>query len=289
MDHLIADSGIHFITSELEFNPNEPLVLPSGKVLKYSFVETVDFLEGFRVFNLLYYHNGINKYIPLDELQNSDDALLRRPNGREELDESGMIQMDPQIAPTLYSTYGPGDPAIYDITSLISYRVTNPLDGHSKVPAFELLLGKWLPMPMFRKEIDGVTSNTPLAWCRMKMEKIGAGQKAGYERYRLVWAFDTQMGEDVWSMLRPYISDEDNGVCEYAMCNKVDLLFDFLSSGEEFHAFSDYIASLLGIDIDKEESSKYKALRPMLSTCSVLICAPALAGTSINNIIIYSK
>lgn len=259
MDHLIADSGIHFITSELEFNPNEPLVLPSGKVLKYSFVETIDFLEGFRVFNLLYYHNGINKYIPLDELQNSDDALLRRPNGREELDESGMIQMDPQIDPTLYSTYGPGDPAIYDITSLISYRVTNPLDGYSKVPAFELLLGKWLPMPMFRKEIDGVTSNTPLAWCRMKMEKIGAGQKAGYERYRLVWAFDTQMGEDIWSMLRPYISDEDNGVCEYAMCNKVDLLFDFLSSGEEFHAFSDYIASLLGIDLDKEESSKYKA------------------------------
>ena len=57
----------------------------------------------------MYYHNGINKYIPLDELQNSDDALLRRPNGREELDESGMIQMDPQIDPTLYSTYSPGE------------------------------------------------------------------------------------------------------------------------------------------------------------------------------------
>ena len=30
MDHLIADSGIHFITREMEFNPSEPLVLCNG-------------------------------------------------------------------------------------------------------------------------------------------------------------------------------------------------------------------------------------------------------------------
>lgn len=55
MDHLIADSGIHFITREMEFNPSEPLVLGNGGTLKYSFVEAIDFLEGFKVFNLLYY------------------------------------------------------------------------------------------------------------------------------------------------------------------------------------------------------------------------------------------
>lgn len=47
MDHLIADSGIHFITREMEFNPSEPLVLDNGGTLKYSFVEAIDFLEGF--------------------------------------------------------------------------------------------------------------------------------------------------------------------------------------------------------------------------------------------------
>ena len=270
MNHLIADSGIHFITHEIEFNPSEPLLLDNGKTLKYSFVETVDFLEGFRIFNLLYYNSEVNKYIPLDELQASENAIVRRPNGREELDESGMIQMEPGVSTTLFTTYDDNDPDIYSINSLQSFRVTDPNDGHSKVAAFELLLDKWLPMPMFRKEIDGVTSNTPLAWCRMKIQRIGEGHKKGCDLYRLIWAFDTQMGEDEWSVLRPFVSEEDNGSCEYGLCNKVDLLLDFMSSAsesekeeaaaeEKFHAFSDYIASLLGINLEKEESKKYKA------------------------------
>ena len=259
MNHLIADSGIHFITHEIEFNPSEPLLLDNGKTLKYSFVETVDFLEGFRIFNLLYYNGEVNKYIPLDELQASENAIVRRPNGREELDESGMIQMEPGVSTTLFTTYDDNDPDIYSINSLQSFRVTDPNDGHSKVAAFELLLDKWLPMPMFRKEIDGVTSNAPLAWCRMKIQRIAEGHKKGCDLYRLVWAFDTQMGEDEWSVLRPFVSEDDNGSCEYGLCNKVDLLLDFMSSEEDFHAFSDYIASLLGIDIQKVTSRKYKA------------------------------
>lgn len=259
MNHLIADSGIHFITHEIEFNPSEPLLLNNGKTLKYSFVETVDFLEGFRIFNLLYYNSDVNKYIPLDELQASENAVVRRPNGREELDESGMIQMEPGVSTTLFTTYEENDPDIYSINSLQSFRIADPKDGHSKVSAFELLLDKWLPMPMFRKEIDGVTSNAPLAWCRMKIQRIGEGHKKGCDLYRLVWAFDTQMGEDEWSVLRPFVSEDDNGSCEYGLCNKVDLLLDFMSSDDDFHAFSDYIASLLGINLEKEESRKYKA------------------------------
>lgn len=258
MEHLIANSGIHFITSEVEFNPNQPLVLSSGKILKYSFLETIDFLEGYKVFNMLCYSNSTNTLIPIDELQNADDAVLRRSNGREQLDESGMIMMNPGLNTTLFSSFAPGHPDTFDISSLMSFRVTNPEDGHSKIPAFELLLDKWLPMPMFRKEIDGVTSNAPMGWCRMKMQRINT-YKNGNERFRLIWAFDTELGEDIFSLLRPYISEEDNGVCEYAMCNKVDLLFDFMSSNDEFHAFSDYIASLLGIDSQKDDSSKYKA------------------------------
>lgn len=258
MDHLIADSGIHFITREMEFNPSEPLVLGNGGTLKYSFVEAIDFLEGFKVFNLLYYHPVENKYIPIDELQASEDAVMRRPNGREELDASGMVQMAPETSISLFTTYSDGDEDIYSINSLQSFRVVNPQDGHSQVSAFEMLLDKWLPMPMFRKEVDGVTTNAPLAWCRMKMQRIGDGKKKGMEKFRLIWAFDTKMGEDEWSMLRPFVSEEDNGVCNYTLCNKVDLLLDFLSSDEKFHAFSDYIAFLLGIDM-ANDSKKYKA------------------------------
>lgn len=259
MEHLIVNSGIQFITNEVEFNPSEPLILSNGRPLRYSFAETVDFLEGFRTFNLLCYNDTICRYIPLDELMASDNAVLYRANGREELDETGLVKMDPNANVTLFTAYAENDPDIYSMNSLQMFRVIDPVDGHSRIPAFELLLGKWLPVPMYRKEIDGVTSSSPLAWCRMKMQHLGDGVKKGYQRYRLIWAFDTQMGEDAWSVLRPYVSEEDNGVCEYTLCNKVDLLFEFLSSSEEFHSFSDYIASLLGIDVEKENNSKYKA------------------------------
>lgn len=33
MEHLIADSGIQFITKEIEFNPSEPLFLRRGGTL----------------------------------------------------------------------------------------------------------------------------------------------------------------------------------------------------------------------------------------------------------------
>ena len=39
MEHLIADSGIQFITKEIEFNPSEPLLLQRGGTLKYSHIK----------------------------------------------------------------------------------------------------------------------------------------------------------------------------------------------------------------------------------------------------------
>lgn len=259
MEHLIANSGIHFITKEIEFNPSEPLLLDNGKLLKYSFVETIDFLEEVKIFNLLYYNSEANKYIPIDELESSEDAIIRRSNGREELDEMGMIQMDPSVETTLFTTYDENDDDIYCINALASFRVNDPIDGHTKVPAFDLLLGKWLPMPMFRKEIDGITSDAPLGWCRMMISKTGEGTKKGFSKFRLTWAFDTQTSDDEWDIIRPSFTEEDNGLTEYSMCNKVDLLLRFMSSQEDFHAFSDYIAAILGINTDKDTSYKYKA------------------------------
>lgn len=259
MEHLIANSGIHFITKEVEFNPSEPLLLETGKLLKYTFVETIDFLEDIKIFNLLYYNSEANKYIPMDELESSKDAIIRRSNGREELDEMGMIQMDPSVETTLFTTYDENDDDIYSINALASFRVNDPIDGHTKVPAFDLLLGKWLPMPMFRKEIDGITSDAPLGWCRMMISKTGEGTKKGFSKFRLTWAFDTQTSDDEWDIIRPSFTEEDNGLTEYSMCNKVDLLLHFMSSQEDFHAFSDYIAAILGINTDKDSSCKYKA------------------------------
>ena len=255
MEHLIADSGIQFIVREIEFNPNEPLLLSGGKTLKYAFCETVDFLNGTKLFDLLYHHVDDGKYIPLNELNASPEALSRNTTGREIIDETGMVVMDSKTTTTLFSTYEDGDNEIYTINSLQSFRVKSPEDGRTQVPAYTLLLDKWLPMPMFRKEIDGVSGDTPIGWCRMKIHKIGDGAKKGMERFRLVWAFDTTTSEDGLSVFRPYI---DNDSEQFGLCNMVGQLIGFMASTGNFHAFADYIASLLGIPND-EESCRYKA------------------------------
>ena len=63
MEHLIANSGIHFIIKEIEINPSEPLRLSNGRTLKYSFCETTDFINGTKIFDLLYYNNNENNYL----------------------------------------------------------------------------------------------------------------------------------------------------------------------------------------------------------------------------------
>lgn len=259
MEHLIADSGIHFIKREVEFNPSEPFIMNNGRALKYSFCETIDFLEGYKVFNLLYYNSKAGHYIPIDELLNVESSILRKSNGREELDPSGMVIMDDCCSTALFTAYEEDSEEVYHINSLQSFRVPDPNNAFTQVPAFNLILDKWLPMPMFKKEVDGVSNNYPLAWCRMKMMKIGEGAKKGTQKFLIVWAFDTQMADDELSNLRPYISDFDGDSAEFSLCNKVDLLLDFMSSKEEFHAFSEYIASLLGIDLTRNDSNKYKA------------------------------
>ena len=127
MEHLIANSGIHFVTKEIEFNPSEPFQLSNGKILKYSFSETTDFLSGEKVFSILYDNQQQKVFIPVDEqLQKADGAILRKTNGREQLDEAGMLMMTPNYPTTMLASYPYNDPDVYNINSLQSFRVTNP-------------------------------------------------------------------------------------------------------------------------------------------------------------------
>jgi len=273
MEHLIANSGIQFICTEKELNPNEQLAFNNGKTLKYSFCETSDFITGEQIFGLLYYHSNEGIYIPIDELR-KENKILRHPSGREDLDEAGIVKMDPTASTVLFSSYNDGDPDIFNINSLNGFRVKSPVDGQM-ANAFDLLLGKWLPMPMFEREIDGTTSGDPFTWCRVRIDHIGPGNKKGTERYRFLWALDTTLGvidpladsdntiyfdDDINTDKRhykqPFFFDEDGDTKEFCLCNRADLLFDFMSTSEFFSAFSDYISSLLG-QYDRNANHKY--------------------------------
>lgn len=272
MEHLIVNSGIQFISTEKEFNPAEQLAFSNGRTLKYSFCESADPLTGDLFFDLLYYHSQEGVYIPLDELRRSEKTELR-PNGREELDEAGMQKMKRGESTTTFSTYKDGDESIFNINSLGGYRVKSRYDGTQKT-AFELLLGKWLPMPMFERDIDGTTSNDPFTWCRVKIERVGDGSKKDTGRYRFLWAFDTTLGDNdplaypnnlitfgedsnaITHYKRPYFYDDESETKEFCLSNRADQLLDFMSTSQYFSAFSDYISSLLG-QLDRNESHKY--------------------------------
>ena len=273
MEHLIANSGIHFIVTEREFNPAEQLAFQSGKTLKYAFCETSDFITGEQIFDLLYYHSQDGVYIPLDELRQSGKTE-KRPNGRDELDDAGLIKMQKNESTALFTSYQDGDAEVFNINSLAGYRVKLPNDN-TIYSAFDLLLDKWLPMPMFEKEIDGVTSADPFTWCRVKIQCIGEGSKKGCNRYRFLWAFDTTLGnieptatpsniisfsedydEGRTHFKQPYFYDDECDHKEFCLCNRADELLDFMSVSDYFSAFSDYISSLLG-QHNRTESRKY--------------------------------
>ena len=272
MEHLIVNSGIQFISTEKEFNPAEQLPLPNGRTLKYSFCDSVNFQNGERIFDLLYYHSQEGVYIPLGELRESEKKEMRA-NGHEELDEAGLLKMKKDESTTKFSTYKDGDTEMFNINSLSSYRVKSPADG-SLMTAFEMLLGKWLPMPMFEVDIDGTTCCDPLAWCRVKIERTGKGSKKDTERFRFLWAFDTTLGDndplaDHCNMvtfgeeetapvhyMRPYFYDDEGESKEFRLSNRADQMLDFMSTSPYFSAFADYVSSLLGLP-DRHHSYKY--------------------------------
>jgi hypothetical protein len=255
MEHLIANSGIQFIVKEVEFNSSEPIVFAGGKSLKYYFVDQTDPFTFSRIFDLLTYHEDSDVYIPLGEL--SDNNFEQLPDGRVYYDEAGMPRLRLAQSVINYSNYKDGSPDIFYINSLESYRVHDPNGGRAIFPAFQLLLNKWLPMPMFECEFNGYSSAVPYAWCRVKIEEIGVGSKANLKRYRFTWAFDTELAKDFLSISRPYFG-EDEKEMRFSLCNKASNLLGFMSTDEKvFSSFSDYIAALLGLN-EQEKSDSYK-------------------------------
>lgn len=256
---LIANSGLHFKTCEVTFNPEEPLLLSSGKTLKYTFLESVDYLNGGRIrVDVCAVRDG--QYVPVNYLK--DNNLLEEgSNGIMVLDEGGVPRIKKDTVMALVENYSSGSPELMNINSLSSFRVKQEQD--LKI-GFELLLGKWLPMPMYEEEISGQSTGYPNGWCRVRIDSVGERQKNGLQRYRLVWAFDTRLAVDMGEgVLRPAFLAGSGESKTYSLCNRVDLLFgSFLNipDGQNEAPVGDYLVSLFGIDLREDIPHKYKFL-----------------------------
>lgn len=260
MEHLIANTGIQFITTEAQFNPSEPLRMESGRVLRYSFVESVDpFNPEIVNFDLLYNHTEENVWIPVKQLRD-EHMIAMLANGLEEVDESGVPKMAEGRSAALFESYPDDDESIININTFESYRVANPADIRDKTPALNLLLDKWLPMPMFEVDETGNTTGMPMGWCRVLIRKVGEGSEKGTFRYHLTWAIDTHLADNPLSVYFPYFYDDSVAPKKFAICSKPDALFNFLSTEEDQDANARYIASLLHIEPEKIERHRFKYL-----------------------------
>lgn len=257
MEHLIANSGIQFIVKEVEINPSQPLLI-DNKPLKYSFIDTTDFLTGEVVFGIAIPHPNGKDYIPYEEL-NSNEAFELKPNGLEDIASNGLPWINSSLSTALYTTYKDGDGEIVTISSLNSLRIK---DNATKQPiiAFEYLLNKWLPMPFFERGHGDATVGMPLGWCRVKIELVGPTQVDNVNRYRFIWAFDTELSNDPLGILRPYFYEDDPESKKYSLSNHVDELLGFMSFDPEgFTAFSDFISSVInqGMLVDDHKYIAY--------------------------------
>ena len=189
---LIANSGLHFKKTELDFTPEEPLLLPdSGKTLKYTFLETIDFLNGGRVrVDVCSAKDG--SFVPVNYLK-QNSLLEEAPNGTKVLDESGVPKMKKDTVLAIVESYPQGDSQLMSVNSLSSFRIKQE---HEIKTGFELLLGKWLPMPMYEMEVNGQSSGYPNGWGRVRIDAVGDRQPNGKQHFRFTWAFDTTLAAD---------------------------------------------------------------------------------------------
>lgn len=256
---LIANSGIHFKTTYAEFNPDDQLILEGGKTLKYTFVETIDFLNDCRVrFDACVAKDGF--YSPLAFLS-KNNLLEEAPNGIEVIDAAGLPRIKKDAVMALAETFSSGDPQLINISSLASLRVK--ADG-DMITGFERLLGKWLPMPMFEVGVSGQTAGYPLGWCRVRIDRVGEPRKDGTSRFRFTWAFDTRLADDAaGGVMRPAFLPGSGDSKKYMLSNRVDTIFGgFLNipGGNNDAPVGDYLVSLLGIDLREDVMPKYRFL-----------------------------
>ncbi|MDE6448841.1 MAG: virulence factor SrfB, partial [Muribaculaceae bacterium] len=257
---LIANSGLHFKTTTLEINPEEPLLINGGKTLKYTFLETIDFLNDQRVrFDVCSTKDAL--YVPVNSVSNGQDVLRRSSGGMIETDVTGVPQIKEDTVMALIENYPAGSPCLVNVNSLSSLRVRQ---GTEMKTAFDLLVDKWLPMPMYEEEMNGQSTGYPNGWCRVRITPMGERQANGRRQFRLVWAFDTKLADDIMDgRLRPAFLGGSDSKKTYSLCNRVDMLlggFLNIPDGQNDAPVGDYLVSLLGIDLRKDEPHKYKFL-----------------------------
>ena len=110
---LIANSGIHFKTTVTEISLDQPLMIQSGKTLKYTFLETKGLINYDQV-ELNICSLASNQYAAVKYLD-ANKLLEKEPNGLIALDECGVPKIKQGAAMGVKQTYAANDQKLMNI------------------------------------------------------------------------------------------------------------------------------------------------------------------------------
>lgn len=256
---LIANTGLQFITTDMSIKPGGFLTLPGGMPLNYTFREYINVLHGMKVvFDLCtQVHDPATNtdfYVTCSDLR--DQNLFKKmPGGTPDLDKFGVLQIDPDVDLNIVNHIASTDPSLITVNTFSNLYITKKKDDGSVInaTAFDLLLNKWLPMPMYELGITNQSNNRPDGWCRVKIEALTEkpNPKTGLQDFRLTWAFDTGLAtDDDNAQFRPFFDANDDPSKNYCLCNRADILLkNFISlPGEGISPVSAYLSNILGLN-----------------------------------------
>jgi hypothetical protein len=235
---LIANSGIQFLKTEIEINPNDD-VTKALRFYEWYDPRTFQVRMEYAVF-----------------LPNENVWVSKRS-----LKEEGYYDDNGKLSNNLN----------LNLLKIINkekegYSINN-VDINIKGSLFkdktalEHFENKWLPVPYFEIDAEGRSSFGTTNWARIKLiPKINKGRK-GSHYYDVVIAFDTKAVYDEESIDIPVFYRNDRAKA-YSMCKDVDLLLNYVTDADN-RWIDEYLVRLVHGDSKaiptEAASTKYKA------------------------------
>lgn len=230
---LIANTGLQFLSTEVEFNPSEPVQVGDAPAPTLCFAEYPSGTDNINYFELAYpYQGGYYLYSELRQQGCIKKSMNILGEERDVLDMAGQPVIDSAKinVNNLFSIKKEQSYGEYNIEG--AFQLFDA-QGNSFTP-FEKILGKWIPVPMFLMENAETFDATPTEWCRLRIEEISKGKKAN--RYRLTWAFDTTKNPDDFEHILPEFP-ENTRYLQYGVCNRIAQYITFLADNEWVSAY----------------------------------------------------
>lgn len=243
---LIANTGIHFFSSDFEIKPEDSFVDKEGNFLSpltikdendfdvpLVFHESYDVINDVWALEMAVSFTG-GQMVRLDDLRRHKPIpyAFQSPDGIERVVDESKIDFNTLDVLSEAECFSD-----YCFAGSINERLVK---GECALDAIE---NQWLPVPMFEKDNQANFVFGPAGWCRMKL--VPVSRVKNVRRYHIVWAFDTTALKNDMSGLQPFFYDGESEK-RYAVCNDISLLFNFFSSKPyDCDWVDEYIASLI--------------------------------------------